>query len=98
MPDVEDDGIGLRAFDKAASNMAECCICKKRVAKGIWRFDWRTKKSSSLRDQRKLHVECLESVKLRDQDIAKISLWLSALQAEGRDDGAAVLETVLASF
>ena len=97
VPDV-DDGIGLRAFDKAASNMAECLVCKSKVMKNTWRFEWRTKKSSSLRDQKKLHVECLQELTVREQDIKKVRAWRSSLEAEGRDDGVAVLDGVLASY
>ena len=70
--------VGLRSFDEAPSRMAKCWACSQQIAKGSWRFDYRMKASSSLRDQRRAHAECVGQVPphTRWQDVAAVEGWL----------------------
>ena len=54
--------IGLMEYSVAPSSQAFCVVCEKRILKGEWRFDYRKRDSSSLRDQRRLHAACIVGI------------------------------------
>ena len=63
-----------------------CFICKAKIAKGAFRFDYRLKESSSLRDQLRCHALCVKHVNLetRVADIAFVKSLLDAAQTAGQ--------------
>jgi hypothetical protein len=84
---------GLREYCKSPSNQAKCLICDLITKKGDWRFEYRTKSSSSLRDQRKIHgaPECL--VKLNVETLqADLNMLRGWMKAEGNVEAFAFLE------
>ena len=77
---------GLKAFEVSPSSRCECFICKAKIAKGAFRFDYRLKESSSLRDQLRCHALCVKHVPLdtRVADIAFVKSLLDAAQTAGQ--------------
>ena len=39
--------------------MSKCMICEARIARDSWRFLYVIRESSSLRDKRNVHADCL---------------------------------------
>ena len=51
---------GLQKFEKATETMrAECWLCGIKIKAPAWRFDYRFKASTTLRDQRRVHARCV---------------------------------------
>lgn len=55
---------GLQSYEMAtAADRAACFVCGLST-KSSWRFEYRFKVSSSLRDQKRVHAECIGHQKL----------------------------------
>ena len=62
-----------------AVRVTDCLVCELRILKDSFRLDYRRKVSTSLRDQRRMHVACLDRLPAltKASDIAKLGLWYS---------------------
>ena len=86
----EEVPIGLQEYGLApARGSAKCLVCSERIQAGDWRFDYRMKKSTSLRDQRRVHQTCIGELpeETRSSDLLKLKRWLGDAQ-EFADPGA----------
>ena len=65
-------------YSVAPSSEAFCVACEK-VHKDEWRFDYRKRVSSSLRDQRRIHSACIGGIPLatRAEDLRRLQRWAS---------------------
>ena len=86
--------IGLVGYELSASNRAVCFLCEAPICKNAWRFDYRIKESSSLRDQRRIHQTCLGRLPsaTRNSDVLKLKRWLGEAQEV---DGAGAIVSML---
>ena len=68
---------GLRDYGVAPSSRALCLVCGLAIKKGDFRLDYRVKASTSLRDQRRLHVACVDRLpdETRETDLLKLQGW-----------------------
>ena len=66
--------IGIMDWDIAPSSRAVCFCCNERVAKGEFRFSYRTTVGSSMRFQRYIHAVCVRDLPLesRQADFKKV--------------------------
>ena len=105
MGDVIDDdptigepwnAIGIKKYDKAASDRGTCFVCKGKVLKNTFRMDFRVKVSMAMGDQPRFHPACAAGLPCgsRDRDIRVIRMWLRDPSLE--HDARTMLEGVLA--
>ena len=51
---------GLQKMEMTSARMtAHCWLCKTRIMAPDWRFDYRFRANTSLRDQRRIHARCV---------------------------------------
>ena len=83
------------SFDKAPSSRSNCYFCDSSILINSFRVDYRIKESTSLRDQKRAHVECCDKIPewTRASDRAKVRRWLGDPSLE--PEWGPVLEGVL---
>ena len=75
--------IGLLSYELSLSNQAACYLCNQPILTNAWRFDYKIKQISSLRDQRRIHQTCIGQLPAatRGSYLLKLKRWLGEAQA-----------------
>ena len=89
---------GLKKWEVSPSSRGMCFICERRLAKGTFRLEYRTKPSFQLSDERRLHPACASQLPhaTREADKATISQWLeeTTVPVDAKDMLAEVLSSL----
>jgi hypothetical protein len=75
-PDVVLPFVGLMCYDTAV-RVTDCLVCELRILKDAFKLDYCRKVSTSLRDQRRMRVTCLDRLPdlTKASYIAKLDRW-----------------------
>ena len=77
--------IGLRGYDRDPKGKVTCFVCKTNIEKGLMRFSYRFRSSSTPRDQQFMHAACWADFirsgawsawKTREADRKALQTWL----------------------
>ena len=92
------DAIGFKVFDAAKSNRSKCYICEEKVLRGQFRFHYRVKESTSLRDELWVHASCVPSLPVAscDNDIVALRSFIVEATGSGDEEALTALRTALA--
>ena len=77
-PLAEWNDIGLKCFEIPKVSKSKCAMCDCLCKSGDVRFDYRWKKTNSLRDQTRIHPSCLVRCPAvtRDHDVQLLRYWI----------------------
>ena len=77
--------IGIQTYDIATSSRSVCKECGAKIPKGVVRFMYRYKQSSSRRDERYIHAGCVKDVPDITRDAAADRATLKGWITNGAD-------------
>ena len=56
--------VGLKGWDNAKRNDTLCYVCGEKIWKGSYRMDYRIRRGNRQGDNKRIHMQCMNSEKL----------------------------------